>query len=114
KKKYKTYNSGDSPVVTRLTTSPPVESLTCGEQTRSSGRMWKNAENLKFRDSVPRAQKGNEWSKRLLIHTKRSRIDGDEHKVVYCARDKGRRIVVADLVLFIRNTWTVSDARTEC
>jgi hypothetical protein len=31
----KTYNSGDSPVVTHLTTSPPVEGLTCGEQTGS-------------------------------------------------------------------------------
>ncbi|ENI02758.1 hypothetical protein COCC4DRAFT_143976, partial [Bipolaris maydis ATCC 48331] len=32
----KTYNSGDSPVVTHLTTSPPVKGLTCGEQTRAS------------------------------------------------------------------------------
>ncbi|ENI01238.1 hypothetical protein COCC4DRAFT_148455 [Bipolaris maydis ATCC 48331] len=32
----KTYNSGDSPVVTRLTTSPPVKYLTNGERTGSS------------------------------------------------------------------------------
>ncbi|ENI08126.1 hypothetical protein COCC4DRAFT_130744, partial [Bipolaris maydis ATCC 48331] len=32
----KTYNSGDSPVVSHLTTSPPVKDLTCGERTRAS------------------------------------------------------------------------------
>ncbi|EMD86455.1 hypothetical protein COCHEDRAFT_1115963 [Bipolaris maydis C5] len=36
--KTKTYNSGDSPVVSHLTTSPPVEDLTCGERTGSSAR----------------------------------------------------------------------------
>ncbi|KAF1942817.1 hypothetical protein EJ02DRAFT_344672, partial [Clathrospora elynae] len=36
KKKVKTYNSRDSPVVTHLTTSPPVRGLTCGERTGSS------------------------------------------------------------------------------
>jgi hypothetical protein len=35
-KNKKTYNSGDSLVVTHLTTSPPVKGLTCGEQTGSS------------------------------------------------------------------------------
>ncbi|ENI01519.1 hypothetical protein COCC4DRAFT_147898, partial [Bipolaris maydis ATCC 48331] len=42
KQSTKTYNSGDSPVVTRLTTSPPVEDLTCGERTRASAefRRW--------------------------------------------------------------------------
>jgi hypothetical protein len=36
KRMLKTYNSGDSPVVTHLTTSPPVKGLTCGERTGSS------------------------------------------------------------------------------
>jgi hypothetical protein len=31
----KTYNSGDSPVVTHLTTNPPVKGLSCGERTGS-------------------------------------------------------------------------------
>ena len=41
-KKVKTYNSGYSPVVTHLTTNPPVEGLTCGERTGPSGllRLW--------------------------------------------------------------------------
>ncbi|ENI00951.1 hypothetical protein COCC4DRAFT_90364, partial [Bipolaris maydis ATCC 48331] len=37
-KEKKTYNSRDSPVVSHLTTSPPVEDLTCGERTGSSAR----------------------------------------------------------------------------
>jgi hypothetical protein len=38
----KTYNSRYSPVVTHLTTNPPVEGLTCGEQTGSGVvlRLW--------------------------------------------------------------------------
>ncbi|KAF1830698.1 hypothetical protein BDW02DRAFT_506972, partial [Decorospora gaudefroyi] len=46
-----TYNSGDSLVVTHLTTSPPVEGLTCGEQTGSGAllRLWSYVkENRKF------------------------------------------------------------------
>ena len=35
-KKAKTYNSGDSPVVTHLTTSPPVHCLSTAERTGSS------------------------------------------------------------------------------
>ena len=34
KNQKKTYNSGDSPVVTHLTTNPPVSSLNIAEQTR--------------------------------------------------------------------------------
>ncbi|KAF1840826.1 uncharacterized protein K460DRAFT_370805 [Cucurbitaria berberidis CBS 394.84] len=42
KESMQTYNSGDSPVVTHLTTNPPVEGLTCGEQTGSGVflRLW--------------------------------------------------------------------------
>ncbi len=42
----KTYNSGDSLVVTHLTTSPPVEGLTCEEQTSFCGllRLWSYVE----------------------------------------------------------------------
>jgi hypothetical protein len=36
KTKSKTYNSGDSPVVTHLTTSPPVRCLSTAERTGSS------------------------------------------------------------------------------
>ncbi|ENI01629.1 hypothetical protein COCC4DRAFT_147362 [Bipolaris maydis ATCC 48331] len=35
-KRSKTYDSGDSPVVSHLTTSPPVKYLTNGERTGSS------------------------------------------------------------------------------
>jgi hypothetical protein len=34
----KTYNSGDSPVVTHLTTNPPVSCLSTAERTGSAGR----------------------------------------------------------------------------
>ena len=34
RKSAKTYNSGYSPVVSHLTTDPPVKGLSCGEQTR--------------------------------------------------------------------------------
>jgi hypothetical protein len=37
RKKQKTYNSGDSPVVTHLTTNPPVSCLTRAERTGSRG-----------------------------------------------------------------------------
>jgi hypothetical protein len=36
KKMAKTYNSGDSPVVTHLTTSPPVHRLSTAERTGSA------------------------------------------------------------------------------
>ncbi|KAF2684670.1 hypothetical protein K458DRAFT_301956, partial [Lentithecium fluviatile CBS 122367] len=41
-KKAKTYNSGDSPMVTHLTTNPPVEDLSCEERTgfRVFLRLW--------------------------------------------------------------------------
>jgi hypothetical protein len=35
--KIKTYNSGDSPVVTHLTTNPPVSCLSTAERTGSAG-----------------------------------------------------------------------------
>jgi hypothetical protein len=38
KKNQKTYNSGDSPVVTHLTTNPPVSCLSTAERTGSAGR----------------------------------------------------------------------------
>jgi hypothetical protein len=37
RKKIKTYNSGDSPVVTHLTTNPPVSCLSTAERTGSAG-----------------------------------------------------------------------------
>jgi hypothetical protein len=39
--KQKTYNSGYSPVVTHLTTNPPVHCLSTAERT-SYGRMWRS------------------------------------------------------------------------
>jgi hypothetical protein len=44
----KTYNSGDSPVVTHLTTSPPVTSLSTAEQTGSAIflNLWSYVEGL--------------------------------------------------------------------
>ena len=48
KNKPKTYNSGYSPVVTHLTTNPPVEGLTCGERTGPSEllRLWSYVEEI--------------------------------------------------------------------
>jgi hypothetical protein len=44
----KTYNSGDSPVVTHLTTSPPVTSLSTAERTGSAIflNLWSYVEEL--------------------------------------------------------------------
>ena len=48
KSSQKTYNSGYSPVVTHLTTNPPVEGLTRGERTGSSEflRLWSYVEEV--------------------------------------------------------------------
>jgi hypothetical protein len=48
KRKAKTYNSGDSPVVTHLTTSPPVRCLNRAERTGSLvfNVLWSYVEDL--------------------------------------------------------------------
>jgi hypothetical protein len=44
----KTYNSGDSPVVTHLTTNPPITSLSTAERTGSAMflNLWSYVEGL--------------------------------------------------------------------
>jgi hypothetical protein len=52
--KKNTFNSGDSPVVTHLTTSPPVRCLNRAERTGSLvlNVLWSNVKKLKFKEFI--------------------------------------------------------------